>query len=65
MPRAAKAKALTHVNGWYRPHKDRIFEVEKAVDISAALGREGYALTLTGATAARPFSFTCDYVPIG
>jgi hypothetical protein len=62
---AAKAKAFTHVNGWFQPHKDRIFEVEKAVDITGEIGREGYALTLTTASAERLFSFTCDYVPIG
>ena len=62
--KAAKAKALTHVNGWFLPHKDRVFEVEKAVDITAAVGRDGYALTLTQADTERPFSFTCNYVPI-
>jgi hypothetical protein len=63
--KAAKAKALTHVNGWFQPHKDRVFEVEKAVDITGAIGRAGYALSLTRASAERPFSFTCNYVPIG
>jgi hypothetical protein len=62
--RAAKAKALAHVNGWFKPHKDRIFEVEKAVDITEALGSEGYALTLTPASSERTFSFTCYYLPI-
>jgi hypothetical protein len=61
----AKVKALTEVNGWFLPHKDRIFEVEKAVDISGEIGREGYALTLTRTSAERPFLFTCNYVPIG
>jgi hypothetical protein len=63
--KAAKAKALAQIEGWFQPHKDRVFEVEKAVDITGALGREGYALALTKANAERPFSFTCDYVPIG
>jgi hypothetical protein len=62
---AAKVKALTHVNGWFQPHKDRIFEVEKAVDITGEVGRDGYALTLRRASTERAFSFTCNYAPIG
>lgn len=62
---AAKAKALAQVNGWFQPHKDRIFEVEKAIDLSRVIGWEGYVLILTKAPAERPFEFTCNYVPIG
>lgn len=61
---AAKAKALTLVQNWSRPHKDRLFEVDKAVDLSATLQQHGYAVQLSRAGTAKPFIFTCDYVPI-
>ena len=47
------------------PHKDRIFEVEKAIDLTAFMEARGYSLRLKEAAAERPFSFTCNYVPIG
>ncbi|WP_245321720.1 DUF1543 domain-containing protein [Bradyrhizobium sp. LTSPM299] len=46
---AAKARALTLIEGWNLPHKDRLFEIEKAVDISAAMERRGYSLRLSKA----------------
>lgn len=61
----AKAKALAQVQGWVLPHKDKIFEVEKAVDITASVAKGGHSLSLTKAADARPFVFVCDYVPIG
>ncbi len=61
---AAKAKALSLIQDWSLPHKDRLFEVDKAVDLSAMLQREGYAIRLSKAAAIRPFAFTCNYVPI-
>jgi hypothetical protein len=60
----AKAKALTLVQDWSLPHKDRLFEVDKAVDLSAMLQREGYAIRLGKADQPKPFAFTCNYVPI-
>src|ERR1700753_4242891 len=30
--KAAKAKALAQIGSWSLPHKDRLFEIEKAVD---------------------------------
>ncbi|MGP8231259.1 MAG: DUF1543 domain-containing protein [Methylovirgula sp.] len=62
---AAKAKALAQIPGWFLPHKDRIFEVEKAIDLTAFMEARGYSLRLKEAAAERPFSFTCNYVPIG
>lgn len=61
---AAKAKALALVQDWSLPHKDRLFEVDKAVDLSAVLQHEGYAIRLSKAETAKPFAFTCNYVPI-
>ncbi|SCM76040.1 conserved hypothetical protein [uncultured Pleomorphomonas sp.] len=61
---AAKAKALTLVRDWSLPHKDRLFEVDKAVDLSATLRQSGYSIRLAKASAPKPFVFTCNYVPI-
>lgn len=62
---AAKAKALAQIEGWFLPHKDKIFEVEKAIDVTASVAATGYSLELTKAADARAFLFTCNYVPIG
>jgi len=61
---AAKAKALVQIGSWSLPHKDKLFEVEKAVDITASMRRYGYFLRLTKAVAEKPFKFVCDYLPI-
>ncbi len=61
---AAKRKALAQVNDWMQPHKDRLFEIEKAIDLTALLARQGRALTLRPAVTEKPFAFTCEYLPI-
>jgi hypothetical protein len=63
--KAAKAKALSRIDHWQKPHKDRLFEIEKTLDITALMQRHGYCLTLSRATVANPFVFACDYWPIG
>lgn len=60
----AKKKAIALVQGWSLPHKDRLFEVDKAVDVSAELKRRGYSIRLKKAGEPKPFVFTCNYVPI-
>jgi hypothetical protein len=62
--KAAKAKALLQIQGWSEPHKDKLFEVEAAVDITASMRRYGYFLELTTATVEKPFTFVCKYLPI-
>ena len=62
--KAAKARALSQIGSWSLPHKDRLFEVEKAIDVTAQLEAYGYSLRLTPATEAKPFKFVCDYLPI-
>jgi DNA polymerase IIIc chi subunit len=61
---AAKAKAKAGIRHWATPHKDRLFEVEKAVDLSASMRRYGYSLKLTKAVREQPFEFVCKYLPI-
>ena len=61
---AAKAKAVALVQGWSLPHKDRLFEVDKAVDLSNSLRQHGYSVCLNKTNELKPFIFTCNYVPI-
>jgi Domain of Unknown Function (DUF1543) len=60
----AKQKALTQIGHWEKPHKDRLFEIEKTLDISALMQRYGCQLTLRPAVTEKPFAFSCDYWPI-
>jgi hypothetical protein len=62
--KAAKARALEQIRGWASPHRDRQFEVEMAVDVSALMQSHGRFLSLTPATREKPFSFVCNYLPI-
>jgi hypothetical protein len=62
---AAKAKAKAQINHWQKPHRDRLFEIEKTLDICAQMQRHGYYLMLRLATQEKPFQFECDYRPIG
>jgi hypothetical protein len=61
---SAKQKAMAQTNGWSQPHKDRLFEVEKAVDLTALLRGYGRFVSLTPATIQKPFVFQCEYLPI-
>ncbi len=60
----AKARAKAQVRHWSMPHKDNLFEVDKAVDIGALLRHHGYSLRLTRASGEKPFKFVCQYLPI-
>lgn len=61
----AKAKAKAQISHWQKPHRDRLFEIEKTIDIGAQMQRSGYHLILTSATQEKPFQFECDYRLIG
>lgn len=63
--KAATKKAMILIKSWSLPHKDNVFEIEKAVDVSAAMQETGYFLELTESSVEKPFVFSCDYVPIG
>ena len=62
--KSAKAKAKAGIQHWVTPHRDRLFEVEQAVDLSALMQHYGYSLTLTEAASEKPFAFVCKYLPI-
>jgi hypothetical protein len=61
---AAKRKALGQIVDWSQPHKDRLFEIEKAVDVTALMKAHGYCLVLEPAATPKPFVFQCLYLPI-
>jgi hypothetical protein len=61
---AAKTRALQMVDGWSSPHKDQLFDVEKMLDVGAAIQRAGRFVRLKIAAAERPFTFECGYLPI-
>jgi hypothetical protein len=63
--KTAKRKALSQVADWLQPHKDRLFEIEKAIDVSALTVGYGCFLTLHPAVSHKPFAFRCQYLPIG
>jgi hypothetical protein len=62
---AAKEKAKAQINHWQKPHRDKLFEIDKALDISELMQRHGYYLALRAAALEKPFQFQCDYRPIG
>ncbi|WP_298286136.1 DUF1543 domain-containing protein [Acidocella sp.] len=64
-PAAAKAKALARAPDWREPHKDQLFELDKALDVSAQLGRLGLRLVLRAAKTIRAPEIVLGYVPIG
>jgi Domain of Unknown Function (DUF1543) len=62
---AAKIKALRSVSAWRQPHRDKLFEVETAVDVGASTAKAGCALRLNRSQVEQPFQFNCKYVAIG
>jgi hypothetical protein len=61
----AKQKAKAQISHWQKPHKDRLFEIEKTLDLTNLMQRYGYHLVLRPAASERPFLFECDFRPIG
>jgi hypothetical protein len=60
----AKQRAKAQIQHWASPHRDSLFEVEKAVDVTSLMQRYGYSLQLTKAAHEKPFTFVCQYLPI-
>jgi hypothetical protein len=61
----AKDNAKAQISRWQKPHKDRLFEIDKTLDVSEMMKSQGRYLVLRPATDERPFQFQCDYRPIG
>jgi hypothetical protein len=62
--RSAKTRALAEVRHWTSPHKDYAVDVERAIDVAAALG-DGWRVRLTPDREPKSFNFEARYVPIG
>jgi hypothetical protein len=60
----AKAKALNRVQDWSQPHRDNLFEADKAVDVTALMRRYGCFLKLTKGGEEQRFTFVCRYLPL-
>jgi hypothetical protein len=63
--KAAMARAREHMHGWSAPHRDNIFEVEKALNLSEITFGQGFSLVLRPATVEKPFRFICKYLKLG
>lgn len=63
--RSAKARALSEIQHWSQPHKDKVFEVEKAVNVSRDVEARGYSIELAPSPDQTRFEFFCKYVKIG
>jgi hypothetical protein len=63
--KSAITRGLKDVRGWSLPHRDRIYEVEKAINLTALFRGRGLYLSLSRAVEQKPFNFTCKYVRLG
>lgn len=61
----AKARALQGILDWKGRHEDYTYEIEQLSDIGAILGKNGPFIHLEKTDAPKPFTFTCQYRPIG
>jgi hypothetical protein len=60
----AKSRALKLVRDWIEPHRDDIYEAEKAFCLDEMTGDQRLHIHLEPAKAAREPAFTCQYIPI-
>ncbi|MCL9684745.1 DUF1543 domain-containing protein [Legionella maioricensis] len=61
----AKQKALQHINDWHSPHRDYLHQVDSILDLNDLVSSNNHYLHLTEEKNAKPFEFTCRYIPIG
>lgn len=63
--KVAISRAIESIRGWTLRHRDRIFEVENAINLNALFEGQGHYLMLSRAVEAKPFRFTCKYLRLG
>lgn len=61
----AKVKALKTILDWQSHHKDYLYDVEQAVNLSALAAEKSLYIHLEPTATPEPFSFSCKYHPIG
>lgn len=62
---SAKIKAKETIQHWEVPHTDMNLVVENIISLGDHLKDSGYELILTKTDNPKPFSFICQYTPIG
>lgn len=60
----AKSRALKLVRGWIEPHRDDLYEAEKAFCLDEMAEKQRLHIHLEPATTIRELAFTCQYIPI-
>lgn len=60
----AKSRALKSVRHWLEPHRDDLYEAEKAFCLDETVGEQRLYIHLTPASLVSDPVFTCEYVPI-
>jgi hypothetical protein len=60
--KTAIARALEEIRGWSLPHRDRIFEVEKVINLNVPLLSRGHFLILKTSLTLKQSAFTCKCV---
>lgn len=60
----AKYRALKDVRHWVEPHRDDLYEAEKAFCLDETLGEQQLHVHLTPAASPSDPVFTCEYIPI-
>lgn len=62
---AAKKAAKAKISHWHLPHTDGLYEMDTCVNVSELLHKKGLFIHLERTQESLPFTFTCQYVPIG
>ncbi|CAN5466499.1 DUF1543 domain-containing protein [soil metagenome] len=60
----AKAKAIRRAAGWSEPHRDDIYEADRAFALDEAAAAERLYIHLTPSALNRDPAFVCRYTPI-
>lgn len=61
----AKQKAKATISHWTVPHKDNLYLVDDCINVHDILIKKGISIHLEKTDSPIPFTFTCQYVPIG
>ncbi|MBA2652666.1 MAG: DUF1543 domain-containing protein [Tatlockia sp.] len=61
----ARHKAIQHIREWQVPHLDFLYQIDNLLNINLLIEEEGYHLHLIEQRDPEPFSFICQYNPIG
>ncbi len=64
-PSKAKVKALEQILHWQSHHRDYQYKVDQMINVGRVLTNKEHFIHLTPVSEAKPFVFTCKYVPLG